>query len=238
MKHTMKLFKIGIKQISKDGMLLILLPAPFLVGVFFQFAVPFLNEILTTKFEFSITAWYGLVDGMLICLTPMFTAMISAFLLLEERDEGLGAFYEITPAGGYSYLSARIGIPMIWAFITSMMVTAVFKLSSLSFEVIFAASLISSLTGGFLAMMVVSIAGNRVEGLALSKLMGISFIGLILIWFVPAPYHFLMAFLPSFWIGKLLIEGVKLFYVMFGLIVCFLWIAFFTRRFLKRTQQG
>ena len=171
---------------------------------------------------------------MLICLTPMFVAMISAFLLLEERDEGLSAFYQITPAEGCSYLFARIGLPMIWAFFITMAVAAVFKLSSFSVKVLLSSSVISSFTGIFLAMMVVSIAGNRVEGLALSKLMGISFAGLILIWFIPAPYHFIMAFLPSFWIGKLLLDGASLFSFVFGLLTCFLWIVFFTRRFLKR----
>ncbi len=202
MKHTGKLFKIGLRQIAKDGMLLVLIPAPFLAGIFFKFAIPYINTILIKKFAFSITPWYGLVDGMLICLTPMFVAMISAFLLLEERDEGLSAFYQITPAEGCSYLFARIGLPMIWAFFITMAVAAVFKLSSLSVKVLLSSSVISSFTGIFLAMMVVSIAGNRVEGLALSKLMGISFAGLILIWFIPAPYHFIMAFLPSFWIGN------------------------------------
>lgn len=234
MKHTMKLFEIGLKQISKDGMLIILIPAPFFVGMFFKFVIPLINTVLTTKFQFSLADWYGLADGMLICLTPMFVAMISAFMILEERDEGLCAFYQITPSEGYSYLFARIGIPMLWAFITTIIVSAVFNISFLSFRVILSSSLISSFTGIFLAMMVVSIAGNRVEALALSKLMGVSFIGLILIWFIPAPYHFLLAFLPSFWIGKLLIDGVNLVTLMLGLLFCFLWIAFFTRRFLKQ----
>lgn len=234
MKHTMKLFEIGLKQISKDGMLIILIPAPFFVGMFFKFVIPLINTVLTTKFQFSLADWYGLADGMLICLTPMFVAMISAFMILEERDEGLCAFYQITPSEGYSYLFARIGIPMLWAFITTIIVSAVFNISFLSFRVILSSSLISSFTGVFLAMMVVSIAGNRVEALALSKLMGVSFIGLILIWFIPAPYHFLLAFLPSFWIGKLLIDGVNLVTLMLGLLFCFLWIAFFTRRFLKQ----
>lgn len=235
MKHTMKLFEIGMKQILKDGMLLVLIPAPLLAGMFFKFALPFMNHILTAEFSFSISPWYGLADGMLICLSPMFTAMISAFLLLEERDEGLSSFYQITPAEGYSYLSARIGIPMIWAFLATLIITAFFKSSSLTFDVILLSSLISSFTGIALAMMVVSIAGNRVEGLAVSKLMGISFTGLILIWFIPAPYHFIMAFLPSFWIGKLLTGGAELFSFLAGLLTCFLWIALFTRRFLNRT---
>lgn len=237
MNQTLKLFKIGLNQVSKDGMLLVLIPAPFFAGVFLKLALPFVNQILIKELSFSITGWYGLVDGMLICLTPMFTAMISAFLLLEERDTGLSAFYQITPAAGYPYLSARIGIPMLWAWITTMIVTSVFNLSFLSFQTILSSAFISSLTGIALAMMVVSIAGNRVEGLALSKLMGISFIGLIMIWFIPAPYHFLLAFLPSFWIGKLLLDGAELSSFVLGSVTCFFWIALFTRRFLRRVQQ-
>ena len=236
MKHTVKLFQIGLKQISKDGMLIVLIPAPFLAGIFFKLAIPFFNTVLTSEFSFPLTAWYGLADGMLICLAPLFTAMISAFLLLEERDEGLNAFYQITPAEGYSYLAARIGLPMTGAFIITIIVAAAFNLSSLSFGVILSSSLISSFTSIFLAMMIVSVAGNRVEGLALSKLMGISFLGLILIWFIPAPYSYFMAFLPSFWIGKILMDGVNVFTFAFGVISCFLWIAFFTRKFLKRVQ--
>lgn len=235
MKHTMRLFQIGLRQISRDGMLLVMIPAPFLAGIFFRFAIPYLNQILTARFSFSLTAWYGLADGMLICLTPMFMAIISAFLLLEERDEGLGAFYRITPAGGICYLSARIGIPMIWAFAATILITGIFHLTDLSFAVIMLTALLGSLTGIALAMMVVSIAGNRVEGLAVSKLMGITFLGLILIWFVPAPYHYCMAFLPSFWIGKLLRNGVDFLSFILGMGTCFFWIAVFMRRFLNRS---
>lgn len=234
MRPTMILFKNGLKQISRDGMLMVLILAPFLVGAFFKFAVPFIDTILTMRLSFSLTPWYGLIDGMLMCLPPMFVAMAAAFLLLEERDEGLGAFYPITPVGGYAYLLARIGLPMLGAFVITVIVTSIFDLSSLSIGVILSGSLISSFTGISLAMMVVSMAGNRVEGLALSKLMGISFIGLFSIWFVPAPYRCLLAVLPSFWIGKLLTGGAAFWPFLIGLLSCFLWIAVFTRSFLKR----
>lgn len=234
MRYTIQLFKIGLKQILKDGMLLVLIPAPFLVGLFFKFGIPYINQWLIQQFSFLITPWYGLIDGMLICLTPMFVAMISAFLLLEERDEGVNAFYQITPAEGYSYLYARIGFPMLWAFLVTIVISAVFNISDLSVGVIFLSAIISNLTGIFLAMMVVSLANNRVEGLAFSKLMGISFLGLILIWFIPRSYFFLMAFLPSFWIGKLLMEGADFLSFMGGVLTCSVWIAIFTRRFIKK----
>lgn len=234
MKHTMKLFQIGLRQISRDGMLIVLLPAPFLIGAFLKLAAPLANQILTAKCSFSIAPWYGLADGMLICLTPMFVAMISAFLLLDERDQGVSAFYQVTPAEGFAYLAARIGLPMIGAFIATWIVATAFTLSSFPFEVILGGALISSFTGVALAMMVVSIAGNRVEGLALSKLMGISFIGLLFAWLVPAPYRWIASFLPSFWIGQLLTGGADLLSFLLGLASCFFWIVLFTRRFLRK----
>ena len=156
MRNTGKLFAAGLRQIARDGMLLVLVPAPLFAGLFFRFAIPLIDRALTERFSFSIAAWYGLADGMLICLAPMFVAIISAFLILEERDEGLGAFYQITPSAGYPYLLARIGIPMGWALGVTLLVALACKISPLSFQTVLQSSIVSSLTGVFLAMMVVS----------------------------------------------------------------------------------
>jgi len=234
MKQTVNLFRIGLRQVFKDGMLFIMLPAPLLIGLFFNFVIPFANRMLVEQLSFSISPWYGLVDGMLICLSPMFVAMISAFLLLEEKEEGIGAFYQITPTSGNTYILARIGLPMIWAFTSTLIVTIIFTISTISASAIIMASIISSLFGIALAMMVVSLAENRVEGLAISKLMGVSFLGLILVWFIPAPYQYFAAFLPSFWIGKITLDGLNIYYVVFGILVSFMWIAIFTRKFMKK----
>ncbi len=184
MRRTMRLFQIGLKQVTRDGMLLVLLPAPFLVGLIFKFGIPVINEITETQFSFSIQQWYRLVDGILICLTPMFIAMVSAFLLLEERDEGIASFYQITPVGDYSYLTARIGIPMIYAFIATVIAVKLFNISAISTLAILVGSLISTLIGTVLATAIVKIAGNRLEGLAVSKFMGVIYLGLIAVWFI------------------------------------------------------
>lgn len=236
MKQIRKLFFIGLKQIVKDGMLLVLFPVPFLAGAASKFGIPFINGILESEFSFSLLPWYNLVDGMLVCITPMFMAMVSAFLLLDERGEGVSSFYQITPVGGKYYLAARIGIPMVWAFAVTIIVAMVFHISDISFGVIVLSSLLSSLTGIALAMMVVSIAENRVEGLAISKLMGISFLGLILLWFLPGQYVYLCSFLPSFWIGKLIMDGGNLLTLILGCLCCLLWTILFSRKFLSRIE--
>ena len=234
MKQTLNLFRIGLWQIGRDGMLFIMLPAPLFIALFLKFVIPFANKILEERLLFSISPWYGLVDGILICVSPMFVAMISAFLLLEEKDEGIGAFYQITPASGNTYIFARIVLPMIWAFASTIIVSIIFAISTIGIGAIIMASIVSSLFGIALAMMVVSLAENRVEGLAISKLMGVSFLGLILAWIVSSPYQYFVAFLPSFWIGKIVMNGLNLYDSIFGILVNSLWIIVFTRKFRKK----
>jgi fluoroquinolone transport system permease protein len=234
MTQTMKLFHMGIKQIFKDGIMIVLLPTPILVGLLFKFGIPFGNALLEAQFSFSLTPWYGLVDGILICLTPMFMAMISAFLLLDERDEGVGAFYQITPTAGYTYLMARVGLPMLWALVMTNITILFFNISGLGMAILLTSSFIGALIGIGMSMMVVSLAGNRVEGMALAKLIGASLLGLPLVWFVPTPYAYFFAFLPSFWLGKIIMDGLNILTIAPALLVSLAWIAFFTKKFLSR----
>lgn len=234
MRQTIKLFQIGLRQITKDGMLLVMVPAPFLIGLIFRFALPVVNSITENYLLFSILPWYGLADGILVCIAPMMGSMICAFLLLEERDEGIGEFYQITPVGDYSYLIARIGFPMLWALAETIIVVAFFNLTALSGFTILASSIVSALTGIFLAMLVVANAENRVEGLALSKMSGVSLLGLVAVWFIPHPYRYFTAFLPAFWIGKLITDGGSFFPFVLGILSCLIWIGLFTRKFMRR----
>ncbi len=234
MIQTLRLFQIGFRQITKDGMLLVLLPAPFFVGLLFKFGVPFINDILQDKFDVSLLEWYGLADGLLLCLTPMFVAMVASFLILEERDEGITAFYQITPSVGYSYLVARIGIPMTFSFMITVIAVEMFHISIISTFDILAGSLISAMTGIALSTAIVSIAENRVEGLAVSKITGVSLFGLVSIWIIPTPYMYFTAFLPSFWVGKLMLEGVTIVSFSLGILTCMIWIVMFSKKFLKR----
>ena len=234
MRQSIKLFQIGLKQITRDGILVALVPAPVMIGILFKLAIPFANSIAEERLSFSLLPWYGLVDGSLICLIPMLTAMVMAFLLLEERDEGISALYQVTPAAGYSYIIARVGFPMAWTLLATIISTFVFGLSGLSITAILFCSLISTLMGIALSMLVVTMAANRVEGLALSKMTGFSLMGLVAVWVIPTPYKYFVSFLPSFWIGIMIEEGLGTFSFIVSLLVCAMWVFIFIRRFLIR----
>ncbi len=234
MKQTLKLFNIGLRQTVGDGMLLMLLPAPLLLGALVRWGVPLVNMLAEKHFGFSLVHWYLLIDGFMIALIPAMLSIISAFLLLDERDEGTGAYYQITPVQGYSYLLARLGLPMAWAFLYTIIAGAVFGVSGADFGRILFTGLIGTGAGVAVALMIVALADNRVEGLAISKLMGISLLGIFAVWFIPAPYYYLAAFLPSFWVGVIMRHGIDLISAACGILACALWIFVFMRRFLRK----
>lgn len=234
MRQTLKVFSIGMQAVRRDAVMLVLIFAPFLMGLAFWLLVPLLNTWLAGSTGFSITPWYPLADALLMVLTPTLLTMSSAFLLLEECDEGTGAYFQITPAGRVRYLAARIGIPAVWGFVCSVLVAALFGLSAMPQASIFAGALVGTAAGVAVGLMITALAANRVEGLAVSKLSGIVLLGLVGAWLVPAPWRWACGFLPSFWLGELS-RGAPLWPALLaGLFVSALWALFFGRRFLRK----
>ena len=162
--------------------------------------------------------------------------MSSAFLLLEECDEGLGSYYQITPAKQFHYLMARIGLPALWGFLCALGIASWFGLSQLSFSVIIACSFLAVLFGSSVAIMIVALASNRVEGLAISKLTGITMLGMFIAGFVSDSWRWLAGILPSFWLGELILEKALWFNLLLGTASSLIWIILFTRKFIKKIR--
>lgn len=236
-----KIFLMGMGQVVRDGMLLLLLPAPFLMGAALRFILPSVDGILGREFNFSLQPWYPLSDVFLLSMTPIMIAMACAFIVLDERDEGVGLYYRVTPSGGNNYLAARIGLPMIWAYFSSVAVVLLFGLALDRILFTAAVSFIAVLQGILSFMLLVALSGNRVEGLALAKLTNIIILGLPVPWFLEAPYKYLASFLPSYWIGEMILfssrrgEPIPLFPIVMGIVISLMWIAVLSRWFLRRT---
>ncbi|MEN1760383.1 hypothetical protein [Anoxynatronum sibiricum] len=239
MSIVFKIFNVGFRQVLRDGMLLLLIPAPFLMGAVLRYMLPFADKILQQRLDFSLSPWYAVSDAMVLTLTPVMMAMICAFVILDERDEGIGIYYNITPANGYAYLIARIALPMIWGFISSILVVSLFAFTVKDPLIIVISSLIGTLQGVVVGMFLVTVAGNKVEGLALAKLSNIFVMGFIIPWITQSPVRYIFGILPSFWIGEILSNnGIHVFtmltYGLAGAISCLFLITALTKKFLSR----
>jgi len=226
-----------LNQIARDAMLFLSCLAPVLYGLFMKFGIPAAEKFLTGYYsrEEVLVPYFLIFDLFLVVLTPMMFSFASSMVILGEIDDGITKYMSVTPLGRGGYLISRLILPLTLSFVVSIIVMNVFSLDIISFEMIILLSFLSSVLGFITTMMVVSLSANKVEGMAITKMSGISMIGIILPFFVLTRIQYLAIMLPSFWMAKFALEG-KITYLILCVMVSAGWILLLLRKFMKKTM--
>lgn len=215
-----------LKLVRRDRMLLAALLAPLLAGVAIRCAVPLAESSLVglTGTQAVLVPYYGIFDTFFASLTPAMFCFIAAMVMLEERDDHIDRCLFVTGLGRNGYFVSRIGFPALAAFAVTVMLLPVFHLTPLPAGTTLLLSLAGTLQGVIIGLLIVKISSNKLEGMAVTKLSSLMILGAVIPWFVPEPFSYAFSFLPSFWMGKAMMEG-SLLYLLPSIAAAGLWIA-------------
>lgn len=219
-----------LRFVRRDRMLLAAGAAPFLAGMVIHFGVPFAESILVrfTDLPAILSTYYGLFDIFFSSVTPAMFCFIAAMVMLEERDDHVDRYLFVTGLGRNGYFVSHIGLPALAAFVVTAALLPVFRLAALSMWSIILLSLTGSLQGIIIALLIVALSSNKLEGMAITKLSSLMMLGAVTPYFVPAPVCFWFSFLPSFWVGMAVYET-NLVYILPSVLVAGIWILAFRR---------
>lgn len=220
-RHDMMLFAAGL--------------APLLAGAALRFGVPFLEKLLVSYIgaEAVLTPYYGLFDIFFASIAPAMFGFIAAMVMLEEHDDHIDRYLFITGLGRNGYLVSRIVIPAFGAFVVTALLLPVFRLSALSAAGIVLLSLTGTLQGIIIALLIVALSSNKLEGMAITKLSALMIMGAVAPYFVPKPVCYCLSILPSFWIGMAILEN-ELIYMMMSVLAAGIWIFVLLRVFYRK----
>lgn len=230
-------FKQFIYQIAKDAMLFLACVAPILCGLFIRLGIPSVENLLLEKFNYVniLSPYYLMFDLFLAIMTAMMFCFVSSMVILGEIDDGITSYMAVTPLGKSGYLISSIGLPMIFSFFMTIIVLLIFSLTNPSFIIIIGISILSSILGFIMSMLVISISTNKVEGMAVTKLSGIFMIGIPAPFFASKSLQCIFFLLPSFWISKFSLEN-KIIYFVLCIAVSSVWILFLLKKFMKKIK--
>lgn len=222
-------------EIWTDAMLAMLVLVPVLMGLAFRFGVPALEAYLCARLGRAafFAPYYVLFDLLLSIMTPVMFTAAGAMVILDEADLGLSRAIAVTPVGRDGYLLSRIGAPALLATFYCAAATLVFRLSCIDTARLMLLALCSGALSVSVALMIASLAKNKVEGLAFSKMSGLFVLGLPVALLVPAPYKYASAILPTFWMTELALGG-SLWLTVPAIFVAVLWAAVFAGCFMKK----
>lgn len=224
-----------LNQIARDAMLFLSCFAPVLYGLFIKFGIPVAEKFLTGYYSRKevLVPYFIIFDLFLVVLTPMMFSFASSMVILGEIDDGITKYMSVTPLGRGGYLISRLVFPLTFSFVVSIIVMNVFTLTIIAFEMIAILSFLSSLLGFITSMMVVSFSANKVEGMAITKMSGISMIGILLPFFVSTKIQYVAIMLPSLWMAKFAMEG-NITYLILCVMVSAGWALLLLRKFMKK----
>lgn len=189
----------------RDPLLVMIVIAPVIWTAAVVILVPQFTAMAAERYGFDLVPYYPLVLTALLLLTSIIIAGgLAAFLVLDEVDAGTLTALRVTPVPLSTFFFYRAG--------TVIVLTAIYVIGTLSFSGILEPGLIPALIPiGLLAglsavvtlLLIVAVASNKVQGIAMVRALGMLIAGLpCLPWFIDSAWNLAFGVLPPYWAAK------------------------------------
>jgi fluoroquinolone transport system permease protein len=194
-----------IRGTYRDPLLWMIVVAPVIWTTGVAIFTPMFTEMLSERYDFDLVPYYPLVLTAFLLLTSIIiTGAIAAFLVLDEVDAGTMTALRVTPVPLSTFFVYRAA--------TVMVVTTVYVIATLSFSgilepglipVLIPIGLLSGLSAVVCLLLIVVVANNKIQGIAMVRALGMLMAGLpALPWFIDSAWNLAFGVLPPYWAAK------------------------------------
>lgn len=193
---------IDARNVSRDAMLrwvVILTPA---FGLLFRYALPPIVGAIYRRFAFDLTTYYPLIMSFLPLIAAGMIGTVVGFLLLDQRDDQTMAALLVTPLSLGDYLRYRFTMLLLVCVALSCVTVAVAGLTETTPLQVVVTSIVAAPLAPIYALFLGSFAGNKVQGFALAKAIGIVFVPCVVAYLVTGPWQTAFGVIPHYWSMK------------------------------------
>ncbi|WP_417584202.1 hypothetical protein [Pelagibacterium sp.] len=186
-------------NVSRDPMLMLgiimcLLPVPLILV--------FGPLVETSAFQaFAISGMTKMLGAIAVLMPGAMLGWVTGFMLLEDRDDGVLMAVGITPIGRSGFLAYRLIVTIFLTLSVSVGIGLI-VLPAQPASVTVLMAMIAAGHAVLCAMFLLAFASNKVEGLALTKLINLALLAPLAALIAP-PWRYLAAIVPTFWVGQL-----------------------------------
>ena len=137
-----------------------------------------------------------------LVLPAILIGWVSGFLLIEDRDDGPLLALDVTPVGKLGFLAYRLTVSaVLTAAITAVALQLLLPWAAIWLKLLLIVTIPADTA--LAAIVLLALARNKVEGLALTKLTNLAAI-MPLAAIIPSPLRFAAGVIPTYWLGELL----------------------------------
>lgn len=234
---------IDARNIRRDDLLRWIIFAPVAMALLIRFLFPIVLVRVGEILQFDLMPYYEPVTSfMIILLTPYLAGLVIGFLLLDQRDDGTLTALQVTPLSLNGYLLYRLTMPMLLSMVMTLVAAPLSGVVNIGFGRLVLTAVCAAPFAPIFALLLASLAQNKVQGFAITKVAGIILVPPLLAYFITAPWTMILGIFPTYWPAMTLWsaqadESIFWFYWGFGLIYQFAVLFLLTRRFNKVMRQ-
>ena len=196
----LRLIRSDAQNVSRDPIMMLMIGLGFLAPILLVFFRENMDYWAAETLAIPDLSRY--VAVLAVVAPAVMIGWVAGFLLLEDRDDGPLLAMETTPVGKIGFIAYRLFVAAILtasiSLIASMMVLDITWPIRLCFSVLV------GLDGAIVALILLALARNKVEGLALSKLINIGLL-IPLLAIIPSALRYVGGIFPTYWLGEMFV---------------------------------
>lgn len=204
-----RLIAADVRLVARDALLSLLVFVPFFAAGALRFIFPALCRLVEGATAFRLSEYAGIARVVIMLFPGMFYGTVAGFLLLDDRDDGVSAYWGATPVGRPGYLLARLGLFSALAFAAGLAAGPLFGNGAAGPGADAAVAALGATQVAAFGLALAALAANKVEGLALVKALGVVDAAPLAV-YLPLPLKALAWAFPQYWAAELAAGGGRL----------------------------
>ncbi|WP_010098060.1 ABC transporter permease [Ornithinibacillus scapharcae] len=204
-KQVELFLKGDAKNVLRDPLMVLVLGIPIYLFILVKFGIPFVDIQLSKYTYFQLMDHFDLIICFIVLIVPMMIGMLTGFLLLDEKDDGIINYMAITPMKKLGFIGYRVTLPLIISFIISTVLVLLFLIGeeSVNWGLLLIVLVVVSLFGPLITMYLASLCENKVEGISYAKLISIFSVAPIVTYMFESWWTGFAYIIPVTWVVEL-----------------------------------
>ncbi len=202
---TLRAFGVNdLKSIWRDSLLIYMLIIPPMMVLAVRLILPWLTDNLAGNFNFDLVPYYPMLLSFFFVLQlPLLFGLLVGLLILDERDDDTLTALRVTPISMTGYSIYRGGAAVLLStFYVIIALPLTGLMPSALLRAVIPIAVLSGIMAPLFGLILATLASNKVEGLALTKALGILLLGPLAAYFIDSNWQLLFGILPTYWPAK------------------------------------
>lgn len=228
-------FKSDLKRLYREPVMALLFMTPIIVTIVFKLMLLYLVPVINNYVMFNVTHYHPYILSFGLLMAPGILGIVMGFMMINDKDGHIVELMSVTPLGKNGHMIIRLSFVFIFTFIYTIFTYIVLGLYLISIGTLLFLTVLLSIYGSLIGMILFSIATDKVKGLTYAKALNI-FMLFALGDLIPVPWiRVLCSLFPTYWITRIIMTPTILSFAI-GSVVHIIWFVLFIANF--KTQKN